>query len=204
MQSNLNRRQQPDKMHWNYLHYSLITDASVHARWQWHKTFFFFVTDVLDKYAKFVCPLPSLFNLVYNWKQGRDMPRYYTHHNDTQHKALICENQHNNGLKLCWALPFIYCYAECRFAECRSTRTWAYRMHLSIEQGTLKGKYHCTVGLLFDWFGISCMTTDYFHFYLQNRLIQARQTGGQLYSDTSPFSVPWLEPLALRANVRLG
>ncbi len=28
-----------------------------------------------------------------------------------------------------------------------------------------------------------------FCFYLQNRLIQ---TGGQLYSDTSPFSVPWL------------
>jgi len=39
-------------------------------------------------------------------------------------------------------------------------------------QGTLKerGKYHCAVDLLFDWFGISCMTTDYFCFYLQNRL----------------------------------
>jgi hypothetical protein len=23
----------------------------------------------------------------------------------------------------------------------------------------LRGKYHCTVDLLFDWFGISCMTT---------------------------------------------
>ncbi len=34
------------------------------------------------------------------------------------------------------------------------------------------------------------MTTDNFHFYLQNRLIQTGQTGGQLYSDTSPFSVP--------------
>jgi hypothetical protein len=30
-----------------------------------------------------------------------------------------------------------------------------------------------------------------FHFYLRNRLIQAGQTGGQLYSDNSPFSVPW-------------
>ncbi len=36
------------------------------------------------------------------------------------------------------------------------------------------------------------MTTDNFHFNLQNRLILIGQTGGQLYSDTSPFSVPWL------------
>jgi hypothetical protein len=34
------------------------------------------------------------------------------------------------------------------------------------------------------------MTTDNFCFYLQNRLIQTSQTGGELYSDTSPFSVP--------------
>ncbi len=47
------------------------------------------------------------------------------------------------------------------------------------------GKYHCTVDFLFDWFGISCMTTD----NLQNGLIQTGQTGGQLYSDTSPFRV---------------
>jgi len=35
------------------------------------------------------------------------------------------------------------------------------------------------------------MTTDNFRFYLQNRLIQTGQTGGQWYSDTSPFSIPW-------------
>jgi hypothetical protein len=34
------------------------------------------------------------------------------------------------------------------------------------------------------------MTTDNFCFYLQNRLIQTIQTGGQQYSDTSPFSIP--------------
>ncbi len=54
------------------------------------------------------------------------------------------------------------------------------------------GKYHFTIDLLFDWFGISCMTTDNFCFYLENRLIQTSQTGGQRYSDTSPFSIPWL------------
>jgi hypothetical protein len=37
------------------------------------------------------------------------------------------------------------------------------------------------------------MTTDNFCFCLQNRLIQTNQTGGQWYSDTSPFSIPWLK-----------
>ncbi len=55
------------------------------------------------------------------------------------------------------------------------------------------GKYHCTIDPLFDWFGISCMTTDNFCFYLQNRLFQTSQTGGQQYSDTSPFSIPWYD-----------
>jgi len=35
------------------------------------------------------------------------------------------------------------------------------------------------------------MTTDNFCFYLQNRLIQTSQTGGQWYSDALPFSIPW-------------
>jgi hypothetical protein len=57
--------------------------------------------------------------------------------------------------------------------------------------GNTKGeKYHCTVDLLFDWFGISCMTTNIFFFYLQNRQIQTSQTGDQRYSDTFPFSIP--------------
>jgi hypothetical protein len=34
------------------------------------------------------------------------------------------------------------------------------------------------------------MTTDNFCFYLQRRLIQTSQTGGQWYSDTFPFSIP--------------
>ncbi len=36
------------------------------------------------------------------------------------------------------------------------------------------------------------LTTDNFCFYLQNRLIQTSQTGGQRYSDTFPFSIPWI------------
>jgi hypothetical protein len=42
----------------------------------------------------------------------------------------------------------------------------------------------------------SCLTglesADNFCFYLQRRLIQTSQTGGQQYSDTYPFSIPWL------------
>jgi len=37
------------------------------------------------------------------------------------------------------------------------------------------------------------MTTEIFCFYLKNRLIQTIQTGGQWYSDISPFSIPWIE-----------
>jgi hypothetical protein len=57
-------------------------------------------------------------------------------------------------------------------------------------QGILMGSYHCTIDLLFDWFGISFTMTYNFCFYLQNRLIQTSQTGGQWYSDASPFSIP--------------
>ncbi len=63
------------------------------------------------------------------------------------------------------------------------------------------GKYHCTVDLLFDWFGISCMTTDNFCFYLQSILIQTSQTEGQPYSDTSPFSIPCTEYLSITTNI---
>jgi hypothetical protein len=41
------------------------------------------------------------------------------------------------------------------------------------------------------------MTTGNFCFYLQNRLIQNSQTGGQWYSDTSPFSIPCLYTFSL-------
>jgi hypothetical protein len=34
------------------------------------------------------------------------------------------------------------------------------------------------------------MTTDNFCFYLQNKLNQTSQTGGQWYNDASPFSIP--------------
>jgi len=53
------------------------------------------------------------------------------------------------------------------------------------------------------------MTPDNFCFYLRNRLIQTSQTGGQRYSDTSPFSIPWFNhslnhDLAFQLLIRQG
>ncbi len=64
------------------------------------------------------------------------------------------------------------------------------RRYVSTGREYFRGKNHCTTDLLFDWFGISCTTTDNYCFYLKNRLIQTSQTGGQWYNDTSPFSIP--------------
>jgi hypothetical protein len=47
------------------------------------------------------------------------------------------------------------------------------------------------------------MTTDNFCFYLQNRLIQTSQTGGQWYSETSPISIPWFVPLKPSQQVKV-
>ncbi len=57
-------------------------------------------------------------------------------------------------------------------------------------QGILKGEVSLYIWSPVWLVGISCMTTKNFCFYLQNRLIQTSQTGGQQYSDTSPFSIP--------------
>jgi hypothetical protein len=64
--------------------------------------------------------------------------------------------------------------------------------HPSVQAGNTKGG---SIAVLFT----SCLTglesavrqLPIFCFYLQNRLIQTSQTGGQQYSDTSPFSIPW-------------
>jgi hypothetical protein len=67
----------------------------------------------------------------------------------------------------------------------------------------LRGKYRCIIDLLFDRFRISFMATDNFCFYLQNRLYQTSQKGGQRYSDTSPFSIPCIYP-SIRLSIYLS
>jgi hypothetical protein len=64
-----------------------------------------------------------------------------------------------------------------------------------VEAGNTKGG-SITVPLTSGLTGLeSAVTTDNFCVYLQNRLIQTSQTGGQWYSDTSPFSIPWWKGL---------
>ncbi len=45
------------------------------------------------------------------------------------------------------------------------------------------------------------MTIDIF---LQNRLIQTSATGGQWYTDTSPFSIPWIVTKKKQADREKG
>jgi hypothetical protein len=66
------------------------------------------------------------------------------------------------------------------------------------KQGILMGKYHCTVDLLFDWFGLVCFANKYTNCQLSYSWFQASQTGGQLYSDTS------LPPLVLFPDTSVG
>jgi hypothetical protein len=58
-----------------------------------------------------------------------------------------------------------------------------------VKPGNTKGR-SITVPLTSSLTGLE--SADNFCFYLQNRLIQTSQTVGQQYSDTSPFSIPWL------------
>ncbi len=54
-----------------------------------------------------------------------------------------------------------------------------------------RGKYHCTIDLLFDWFGISCMTTDNFLFWFANQT-NSKTVKQEVYSTVilSPLVFP--------------
>ncbi len=54
-----------------------------------------------------------------------------------------------------------------------------------------RGKNHCTIDHLFDWFGLVCFANKNTNCQLSYSWFQTSQTGGQRYSDTSPFSIPW-------------
>jgi hypothetical protein len=58
------------------------------------------------------------------------------------------------------------------------------------EREYYRGKYHCTIDLLFDLLGLACFANKNKTCELSYSWFQTSQTGGQLYSDTSPFSIP--------------
>ncbi len=57
---------------------------------------------------------------------------------------------------------------------------------------TKGGKYHCTIDLLFDLFGLVSFANNNKNCQLPYSCFQTSQTGGQWYNDTSPFSIPCL------------
>ncbi len=64
--------------------------------------------------------------------------------------------------------------------------------HTEVRTENTKVEDHCTVDLLFDWFGLVCFENKNKNRQLPYSWLQTSQTGGQRYSDTSPFSIPWL------------
>jgi hypothetical protein len=64
---------------------------------------------------------------------------------------------------------------------------------MSLTREYSKGKYHCTLDLLFDWFGLVCFANKNKICQLSYSSFQTSQNGGQRYTDTSPFSIPWFD-----------
>jgi len=68
--------------------------------------------------------------------------------------------QHNNALPLCWILPFIYYYAECKYTECQYGRCHYAECQYAECRGTIYkslsslGSGACSVklfGVMFKW-----------------------------------------------------
>ncbi len=62
--------------------------------------------------------------------------------------------------------------------------------------------YHCTIDLLFDLFGLVRFENKNNSCQLSDSWFQTSQTGGQLYSDTSPFSITWSGWLCVSVALR--
>jgi hypothetical protein len=52
------------------------------------------------------------------------------------------------------------------------------------------GQEHCTLNLLFDWFGLVCFSNKNKNCQSSYSWFQTSQTGGQRYSDTPPLVFP--------------
>jgi hypothetical protein len=87
-----------------------------------------------------------------------------TQHNYTQHNG----SQHN-GL-MCDTAP--------------------HGASMTVSRECWRGKCHCTIDLLFYWFALVCFAYKNKNSELSNHSFQTSKTGGQQYSDTSPFSIP--------------
>jgi hypothetical protein len=57
-----------------------------------------------------------------------------------------------------------------------------------------KGKHHCTIDLLFEWIGISCMTTHNFCFISKTDITEPVKQEVNRTVILPPFSIPWHHP----------
>jgi len=60
---------------------------------------------------------------------------------------------------------------------------------MNLTPGNTKGGRFVLL-ILFDWFGLVCLANENKNCQLSYSAFQTNQTGGQWYSDTSPFSTP--------------
>ncbi len=63
---------------------------------------------------------------------------------------------------------------------------------ITVPWNTKGGSITCTVDPLFDWFELVCFANKNKNCQWSCSWFQTSRTGGQWYSDTSPFSIPWL------------
>ena len=77
---------------------------------------------------------------------------------------------------------------EGKHADCKATMI-ALEDLLENTHLLCKGKYNCTADLLFDSFGFKQSSEFVFIQHKEISLIKTNKTGGQLYSNTSPYKV---------------
>ncbi len=91
------------------------------------------------------------------------------------YKTFFCCKLHNNFI-------LFLTYIQAQYAKvldytsperlCRDKHSTLVGPFVSCEENEVlsrkyqRGKYQCTIDLVFDWFGISCMTTDNFCFFI--------------------------------------
>ncbi len=103
------------------------------------------------------------------------------------------KNRGRHFFFFCKKFEFVHLTAEADF------------FHRSSIPGNTKWRERLgTIDLLFDWFGLVCFANKNKKCLLSYSWFQTSQTGGQWYSDTSPFSIPCSIPGNAKWRERLS
>jgi len=113
----------------------------------------------------------------------------------SQSRLDILELYEKNVLKTHSSVPWKFSVTLCIQISSRSTRAHEQcigRFDRQSKEYWMR-KYHCTIDLLFDYFGLVCFANKHKYCWLPHSWFQTSQPGGQWYNDTSPFSIPWIK-----------